>query len=39
MRKARLIDEHGADCGFARLGETLIKDCRGLANWHDPCGA
>jgi hypothetical protein len=27
LRKARLIEQRGADCGVARLREILIKDC------------
>ena len=39
LRKARLIEQYGADYGVARLRETLIKDCPKFGNWHDPCRA
>jgi hypothetical protein len=37
LRKARLVEQYGADYGVARLRETLIKDCPKFGNWHDPC--
>jgi hypothetical protein len=37
--KARLIEQHGAECGVARLRELLIEDCPKFRNWHDPCRA
>jgi hypothetical protein len=39
LRKARLIEQYGANCGVARLRETLIANCPKFGNWHDPCRA